>query len=262
MSTRQIHPTAIVAPGARIGDEVTIGPYTVIDDDVTIGAGCIIRNSVYIANGARIGDECKIFSGAVIGTEPQDLKFSGEDSLAIIGDRSIIREYATVNRGTKASGKTVVGADCLIMAYCHVAHDCVLGDHVIMANCSELAGHVNIGDWAILGGGTLVHQFCNIGSHSMIGAGSYINKDLCHYLLAEGNQLKVYGLNKVGLRRRGFSADVIRTIEEFYNAIFHSGLNVSDGLTSYLQREDPIAEVQDCVEFIRASRRGIYRASK
>ena len=259
MQASTIHPSAVVSPDARLGQGVHIGPYSVIDGDVEIGDGTEIRNNVYIADGARIGNECRIYSGAVIATEPQDLKFAGESSLAIIGDRTVIRECATVNRGTSASGRSIVGRDCLIMAYCHVAHDCVLGDNVIMANSTQLAGHVTIHDWAILGGGTLVHQFCNVGKHAMIGAGTYVSKDICHYLLAEGNDLQLHGINRIGLRRRGFEAGVMKEIEEFYRTIFHSGLNVSAGVAAYQERGAAIPEIQECIDFIRASKRGIYR---
>jgi UDP-N-acetylglucosamine acyltransferase len=258
MQSSSIHPSAIVSADAKLGEGVSVGPYTVIDGDVEIGAGTEIRNSVYIADGARIGSECRIFSGAVIATEPQDLKFAGEPTLAIIGDRTVIRECATVNRGTSASGQSVVGQDCLIMAYCHVAHDCVLGNNIVMANATHLAGHVTINDWAVLGGGTLVHQFCNVGRHTMIGAGTYVTKDVCNYLLAEGNDLKIHGINRVGLRRRGFTAETMREIEEFYKILFRSGLNVSAGLATYQQRENIRPEIQECIDFIKASSRGIY----
>lgn len=259
MSEIQVHPSAIVSPKARLGENVRIGPHCIVEDDVEIGDNTELANAVVVADGARIGRDCRIFSGAVIATVPQDLKFDGEYSQTIIGDRSVIREYVTVNRGTKATGKAIVGNDCLIMAYCHVAHDCVVGNHVIMSNATQLAGHVTIHDRAILGGGTLVHQFCSVGKHTMIGAGTFVNKDVCHYLLAEGNDLAVRGLNKIGLRRRGFANDVIKELEEFYSTIFHAGYNVSDGIAKHLERDHVSQEVLECIEFIRNSQRGIQR---
>ncbi|MGA2296897.1 MAG: acyl-ACP--UDP-N-acetylglucosamine O-acyltransferase, partial [FCB group bacterium] len=170
MNENFIHPTAIVSDKAKIGNKVKIGAFSIIQDDVEIGNNTEIRNSVLIADGARIGSDCKIYSGAVIATEPQDLKFGGEKTLAIIGDRTVIREYATINRATMATGKTIVGSDCFIMEYCHVAHDCRIGNKVIMANVTQLGGHVHLDEWAFIGGAVKVHQFCHIGCHTMIGA--------------------------------------------------------------------------------------------
>lgn len=215
-----IHPLASVAPEARIGNNVTIGPFAVIESDVEIGDGSIISAHATLMNGSRIGSECSVFPGAVIGAVPQDLKFKGENTLAIIGDRTVIRECATVNRGTEATGRAIIGKDCLIMAYCHVAHDCTVGDHVIMSNVSQLAGHVSIGDWVILGGLAKVIQFCTVGNHAMIGADCKITKDVAPYALIGREPAKVEGVNKIGLRRRGFSNEAIDAIQELYSAVF------------------------------------------
>ena len=255
-----IHPLASIAPEARIGNNVTIGPFAVIESDVEIGDGSIISAHATLMNGSRIGSECSIFPGAVIGAVPQDLKFKGEHTLAIIGDRTVIRECATVNRGTEATGRAIIGMDCLIMAYCHIAHDCTVGDHVIMSNVSQLAGHVSIGNWVILGGLAKVIQFCTIGDHAMIGADCKITKDVSPYALIGREPAKVEAVNKVGLRRRGFSNEAIEAIQALYSAVFFSGMNTRDGLEEY-QRLHPnmLPEVSSCVDFIRSSKKGIIR---
>lgn len=255
-----IHPTAIVSSKAEIGDNVVIGPYCIIEDDVIIGENTSLAYHCVLANGARIGKDCRLFSGAVVGTEPQDLKYAGERTLAIIGDRTTLREYASVNRATKETTKTIVGSDCLIMSYAHVAHDCVVGNGVILANVVQLAGHVHVADFATLGGVSKVHQFCQIGAYTMIGGDVKVTKDIPPYTLVGENPPKIDGINKIGLRRRGFSNDSIKKIEEFYNCILHSGLNVSDGIAKYLdETKIVIPEVKLCIDFIHNSKRGIYR---
>ena len=257
-----IHPTAIVSAKAKLGENVSVGAFTIIEDDVVIGDNTEIRSSVVLANGARIGKDCRIHSGAVIATEPQDLKFKNEPTLAVIGDRTVIREYVTINRGTTASGKAVVGSDCLIMAYAHVAHDCVLGDHIIMANACQLAGHVELEDWVILGGVVKVHQFCKVGAHAMIGADVKLAKDVAPYLLVGTIPPKVDGINKIGLLRRGYSREQINEIVHFYDIVLHSGLNTGDGIEKY-KSECPDGVIPDCIkvslDFINNSDRGIYR---
>lgn len=255
-----IHPLASVSPEAKLGTNVEIGPFAVIESDVEIGDGSKISSHVTIMNGSRIGSECSVFPGAVIGAVPQDLKFKGEKTLAIIGDRTVIRECATVNRGTEATGRAIIGKDCLIMAYCHVAHDCTVGDHVIMSNVSQLAGHVTIGNWVILGGLAKVIQFCTIGDHAMIGADCKVTKDVAPYALIGREPAKVEGVNKIGLRRRGFSNEAIDAIQELFSSVFFTGLNTTDGLEEY-QRIHPelLPEVLMCIDFIRSSRRGIIR---
>ena len=209
--------------------------------------------------GARIGKNCNIFPGAVISGIPQDLKFRGEETLAIIGDNTTIRECVTVNRGTASKGKTVVGSNCLIMAYCHVAHDCVVGDNVIMSNATQLAGEVVVDNFAIIGGGTLVHQFCHIGPHVMVQGGALINKDIPPYVKAAREPISYVGINSVGLRRRGFTSEVIRDIQEVYRYLYLSGLNVSDAIAR-IEAELPATNERDeIIMFVRNAKRGIIR---
>ena len=259
MAENLVHSTAIVSDKAEIGDNVKIGPHPIIEDDVVIGDNTDIRSKVVLANGSRIGNDCVIGHGAVIATEPQDLKFEGEKTLAIVGDRTVLREYVTINRGTSATGQASVGEDCFIMAYCHVAHDCVVGNKVIMANATQLAGHVHIDDWAILGGVVKVHQFCRIGSHVMVGADVKVAKDIPPYTLVGSIPPKIDGINKVGLRRRGFSRELIQEIEEFYFTLLHSGLNTKDGIEQFMARPVVSDEIKRCIKFIQDSDRGIYR---
>lgn len=254
-----IHPTAVVSKKAKIGENVTIGAFTIIEDDVEIGEGTTVRSNVVLANGARIGKNVLIYNGAVIATEPQDLKFEGEKTYTFIGDRTVIREYATINRGTSATGKAVVGEDCFIMAYCHVAHDCVIGNHVIMANATQLAGHVHVEDWVTIGGVVKIHQFCRVGCHSMLGADVKIAKDVPPYTLVGSIPAKIDGINKIGLKRRGFSTELIAEIEDFYKTILYSGYNTNDGIKKFLERKQISNEVKACIKFIEESQRGIYR---
>lgn len=254
-----IHQTAIVAGGAQIHSSVEIGPHSIIEDNVVIGEGSKVASSVLLASGARLGKNVQVFHGAVIGTQPQDLKFGGEETTANIGDYTIIREYATVNRGTKESGSTDVGAHCLIMAYAHVAHDGKIGDRVIMANSVNLAGHVHIGDWAILGGVVPVHQFVRIGAHVMIGGGFRVQQDVCPYALVGGYPLKVIGLNKIGLARRDFAPETIERLAETFKLLFFSRLNTRQALDK-IEKEIPESpEVRELVTFVQSSERGIIK---
>lgn len=255
----QIHPTAVVSPKAELADDVTVGPHTVIEDDVTIDSGSRIASSVLIASGGRLGKNVRISHGAVIATEPQDLKFGGEKTLAIIGDNTTIREYATVNRGTAHSGQTSVGKDCLLMAYSHVAHDCVIGDNVIMANSVNLAGHVEVDAHAILGGVLPVHQFVKIGAHAMIGGGFRVQQDVCPYALVAGYPLKVVGINSIGLRRRGFSKETVATLEQVFKLLFFSNLNTSQAIERIRADIQDIPEVRTVLEFTSRSNRGIIK---
>lgn len=223
-------PLAYVHPAAKIAPSVVIDPFVTIDQNVEIGEGTRIGSNVTIMEGARIGKNCTIFPGAVISAIPQDLKFRGEETLAIIGDNTTIRECVTVNRGTAARGKTVVGNNCLLMAYCHVAHDCIVGDNVIMSNATQLAGEVVVDNFAVIGGGTLVHQFCHIGPHVMIQGGALVNKDIPPYVKAAREPIAYAGVNSIGLRRRNFSNEQIREIQEIYRYLYLSGLNVSDAV--------------------------------
>lgn len=252
-------PLAYVHPAAKIAPSVVIDPFVTIDQNVEIGEGTRIGSNVTIMEGARIGKNCTIFPGAVISAIPQDLKFRGEETLAIVGDNTTIRECVTINRGTAAKGKTVVGSNCLIMAYCHVAHDCVVGDNVIMSNATQLAGEVVIDNHAVIGGGTLVHQFCHIGPHVMIQGGALVNKDIPPYVKAAREPIAYAGVNSIGLRRRSFTNEDIRDIQEIYRYLYLSGLNVSDAIER-IEAELPATKERDeIILFIRNSKRGIIR---
>jgi UDP-N-acetylglucosamine acyltransferase len=252
-----IHPTAIVDPAAELGAGAEVGPWAIVGPEVTIGAGTVIGPHAYIEKKTKIGDGCHIAKGAVLGTDPQDLKFDGEDTWLHVGDRTVIREFATLNRGTSASGRTVVGSDCLLMAYTHVAHDCVLGDRVILSNAVNMAGHVEIGDWAIVGGVTPIHQFVRIGAHAFVGGGSRIPQDVPPFCRAAGNPPKLYGLNSVGLERRGFSAEVRMALKRAYRAVLMSGLTISRGIEKARDEVEALPEVEHFLDFISSSERGI-----
>ena len=224
-----------------------------------IGDGTIIDSNASILSGARIGKNCHIHASAVVSGTPQDLKFKGEDSVAIIGDNTTIREFATIHRGTASKGKTVVGNNCLIMAYCHVAHDCVIGDHVIMSNSVQIAGEVVVGEWAVLGGGALIHQFTHIGSHVMLQGGSLVNKDLPPYCMAGRLPISYEGVNSIGLRRRGFTREQIYLIQDIYRALYLSNLNVSDALAKIEEEFPSSPERDNIINFVRGSNRGIVR---
>ena len=252
-------PLAYVHPAAKIASSVVIDPFVTIDQNVEIGEGTRIGSNVTIMEGARIGKNCNIFPGAVIGAIPQDLKFKGEETYAIIGDNTTIRECVTVNRGTAARGKTVVGNNCLIMAYCHVAHDCIVGDNVIMSNATQLAGEVIVDNYAVIGGGTLVHQFCHIGPHVLIQGGALVNKDIPPYVKAAREPIAYTGINSIGLRRRNFTNEQIREIQEIYRYLYLSGLNVSDAIER-IEAELPATKERDeIILFVRNAKRGIIR---
>jgi len=253
-----IHETAIVSKDAKIGQNVVIGPNCVINSDVEIGYNCHLANGVIVDNGARIGKNVRIYSYASIATEPQDLKYNNEKTTVEIGDNTVIREFATINRATTHSWKTVVGKNCLIMTYCHVAHDCVVGDNVIISNATQLGGHVTVEDWVILGGVVKVHQFCTVGKHSMVGADVKIVKDVPPYTLIGRNPAQVEGINKIGLKRRGFSDNVIKEIEKFYTELIFSGKSNKDVLEYYDTHEN-CEEVNGCIDYIKNSKRGIHR---
>ena len=231
-----IHQLSAVDPRAKIGKNVTIDPFSTISSDVEIGDGTWVGSNVTIMDGARIGKNCKIFPGTVISAIPQDLKFEGEDSLVIIGDNTTIRECVTINRGTKALGYTKVGNNCLIMATAHIAHDCIIGDHVIIVNGCGVAGHVEIGDYAIIGGLSAIHQFSRIGKHVMVSGGSLIRKDIPPYIKVAREPMTYAGINSVGLRRRGMSNEKIIEIQNIYRVIFQMKMNVSQAL-AYAEKE-------------------------
>jgi UDP-N-acetylglucosamine acyltransferase len=256
----KIHPTAIIDPGANIGSNVSVGAFAVIEKDVTIGDDCMLGHHAVIASGTTLGRGVKVFSGAIIGNPPQDLKYAGEDTKVEIGDMTVIRECVTVNRGTTATYKTVIGPNCLLMAYCHVAHDCVIGSNVILANSVNLAGHVTIQDYVIIGGLTGVHQFVTLGTHAMIGALFRVSKDVPPYVLAGGQPLSYEGLNLIGLRRRGFSPNTIQSIADAYQILYRSKLNVSQALQKLTGMDGKIDEVEKIIAFIQNSKRGIIPA--
>ena len=237
-----ISPLAYVSPKAQIGRNVTIDAFAYIDDNVILG------------------DNCHVFPSAVIGAVPQDLKYQGEETYTVIGDNCVLREFVTIHRGTASKGRTVVGSNNLIMAYCHVAHDCILHDNIIMSNATQLAGEVEVDDFAIIGGGSLVHQFTHIGSHCMIQGGSKVNKDIPPYAIAAREPIAFCGINSVGLNRRGFTAEQIHTIQEVYRLIYNSGLNTTQALERITAEIPDSIERNTILEFIRSSARGIIRA--
>lgn len=254
-----ISPLASVDPSAKIGKNVTIAPFAVINANTEIGDGAWIGSHVTIMEGARIGKNCKIFPGAVISAIPQDLKFSGENTTAEIGDNTTIREFVTINRGTKDRIKTSVGSNCLLMAYVHVAHDCVIGNNVILANSVNLAGHVIIEDWAILEGLAAVQQFVHIGAHSFVTGGSLVRKNVPPFVKAAREPLAYAGVNSVGLRRRNFTNDSILQIEDIYRTIYVRGHNVSNALNIVEQEAPSSQEKELIINFIRNSKEGIIR---
>ena len=256
-----IHPLTNIHPEAKIAPNVEIGPFVTIEKNVEIGEGTKIFSNVTIFDGARIGKNCQIFPGAVIAAIPQDLKFRGEDTTVEIGDNNVIRECATIHRGTASKGKTIVGNNCLIMAYSHIAHDCVLKDNIILGNATQLAGEIRIYDRAILAGGVLVHQFCRIGAHSMIQGGSKVSKDIPPYVIAGREPLSYAGLNIVGLKRRGFTAEQIDEIHNAYRVIYQSGLNHTDALKK-MEELPPTNEINEIISFIQNSERGILKGYK
>ncbi len=255
----RIHATAIVDPDAAIGPGVEIGPFAIVGPGVTIGANTTVGPRALIERDTELGRNCRIANGAVLGTDPQDLKYEGERTFLQVGDRTVIREFATLNRGTAASGRTAVGSDCLVMAYCHIAHDCEIGNHVIISNATNMAGHVAIEDWAIVSGLVAIHQFVRIGAHAFVGGGSRIAKDVPPYCRAVGNpSARLYGLNAVGLDRRGFPREVRLRLRHLYRTLFQSNLNLSQALARV--EADPALrspEVGYVVEFIRNSQRGV-----
>jgi UDP-N-acetylglucosamine acyltransferase len=252
-----IDPRAVVSPKALIGDGVQVGPFSIIEDDVSIGEGTLVGAHTVIHSGSRIGRECRIADMAAIGGPPQDLKYRGEPTILEIGDKAVIREFVTLNRGTTETGRTVIGNNCMFMAYAHVAHDCVVGDNVILANCCALGGHVHMGSWVILGGLTPVHQFCTVGDHAMVGGGFRVVKDVPPYILAGSEPLIFERLNIVGLRRRGFSDKSIEVLDTTYRLIYRSSLNVSQAVARIKEEVEQTPEVQAVLSFIAKSKRGI-----
>lgn len=252
-----IDPRAVVSPKAELGTNVTVGPFTVIEEDAVIGDDTWIAPHVYIGGGARIGKACKIYPGASVSSPPQDLKYKGEPTILEVGEKTVIREFSTLNRGTAENGRTVIGSNCLVMAYSHVAHDCVLGNNVILANCATLGGHVHLGEYVVIGGLTPIHQFVHVGVHAMIGGAFRVTKDVPPYVLAGQTPLIFEGLNVVGLRRRGLKADVIDKLDHTFRILYRSNLNVSQAVVRIKEEVELIPEVQNVLNFIAQSKRGI-----
>lgn len=252
-----IHATALVDADAELGQGVVVGPWAIVGPRTRVGDGTEIGPRVLIERDTVVGEDCRLANGAVLGTDPQDLKFQGERTVLQVGDRTMIREFATLNRGTSATGRTVVGSDCLLMAYTHVAHDCELGNHVILSNAVNMAGHVVIEDWVIVGGITPIHQFVRIGAHAFVGGGSRIAQDVPPYCRVAGNPPALYGLNSVGLERRGFSPEVRKALKQTYRILFQSKLNVSQAVARAEAEVPAIPEVRQLLQFIKASERGI-----
>ena len=258
----EIHPMATVSPLAKLGEGVKVGPYAFIDDNVEIGDNTVIHPHAMVYPYVKMGRNCSVFPGAVVGAIPQDLKFEGEVTYVEIGDNVTIRECATINRGTAASGKRVtrIGDDTLVMSYVHVAHDCNVGKHCILVSYVGLAGETEVDDWAILGGSTVVHQFSHIGKHAMVGGGSRVTKDIPPYSICGREPISYAGVNIVGLRRRDFSSETIRNIKDIYDTIYFQGYNVSDGCSKVEAGFPQSEERNEILEFIRNSKRGIVRA--
>ncbi len=257
-----IQEMSFIHPDAKIGANVEIAPFVYIDKNVEIGDGCVIMSHATILSGARIGKNVRVFPGAVISAIPQDLKFRGEETTAVVGDNTTVRECVTINRGTASKGTTIVGSNCLLMAYSHIAHDCKLGDYIIIGNASQIAGEVEIDDWAILSGGSLVHQFSRIGSHVMIQGGSRVGKDVPPYITAGRDPLVYEALNSIGLRRRNFTAEQIKAIEDVYFMLYQSDLNTTQALQKIEAELPDSEEKRVIVDFVKASQRGIVRGIK
>ncbi|MDF5689867.1 acyl-ACP--UDP-N-acetylglucosamine O-acyltransferase [Aquirufa aurantiipilula] len=253
------YPLTHIDPSAKIGQNVTIDPFTMIHGDVEIGDGTWIGSNVTIFPGARIGKNVRIFPGAVISAIPQDLKFGGEKTTAEIGDNTTIRECVTINRGTVDKDRTVVGKNCLIMAYVHIAHDCQIADNCILANSVQMAGHVTVGEYAIIGGSTAIHQFASIGKHVMISGGSLVRKDVPPYTKSGREPLTYAGINSVGLRRRNFTDEQIADIQEIYRYVYQKGLNIQTALSEIEEQISPSSERDEILSFIRSSERGIMK---
>jgi len=253
------NPLSHIHPGARIAKNVVVEPFTTIENNVTIGEGTWIGSNVTVMSGARIGKNCSIFPGSVISAVPQDMKFNGEETLVHIGDNTIIRECVTVNRGTADRNKTVIGKNCLIMAYCHIAHDCIVGDNSIFSNNSTLAGHVTVGSYVILAGMVAVHQFCSIGNHAFVAGGSLVRKDIPPYVKAAREPVSYVGINSVGLRRRGFDNKIIMEIQSIYRTLYQKKYNNTQAVNIMEAEMEATKERDEIILFIKNSQRGIMK---
>lgn len=250
---------AYVHPDAKLGENITVEAFAYIDRNVEIGDGTVVMSGANVRSGSRVGKNCRISPGAVIGDIPQDLKFKGEETLAIVGDNTVIKECATVNRGTASKGQTIVGSNCLIMAYAHIAHDCIVKNNVIIGNATQLAGEVEIDDFAILSGGTLVHQFTRIGRNVMIQGGTRLGKDIPPYIVAGREPVCYAGLNLIGLRRHNFTPKQINDIQEAYRFLYNAGYNFTDAVEHIEKEMEQTPEVKLIVDFVKSSQRGIVR---
>lgn len=254
-----IHPTAIVVNPENIPNSVIVGPYAIIEDDVILGENVWIDSHVSIKSGTRIGPGTKIYHSAAVGGPPQDLKYAGEKTELIIGANCKIREYVTMNRGTIAHGKSELGDNCLMMAYSHLAHDCIVGNNAIIANSVQMGGHVEIHDYAIIGGGSLVHQFCRVGVHAMVGGGYKVNQDIIPYSLNAGYPIRCVGLNIVGLKRRGFSEKAIVALKQAFFFLLSSKLKTAEAVAKIENEIEQIPEIKLVVDFIKSAERGITK---
>jgi len=254
-----IHSTAIVDSSAQIGDNVTIGPNAIVEADTIIGDNVSIASNCLIGQYTELHNNVRLFHGAVVGTIPQDLKFAKEKTRLVIGENSTVREYAMFNRGTSESGETVIGKNCLLMAYTHIAHDCVIGDNVILGNGTQVSGHVKIDDHAIISGLVPIHQFVHIGCHCMIGGGYRVPQDICPYSLVGGYPIKVAGINIVGLKRREYSKESIRAIKSAFKMLFFSNLNTTQAVGKIKEEISQTAEIRIILDFIEKSERGIVK---
>lgn len=257
----EAHSSSVISPKSEIGTNVKIGPFSCIYENVEIGNDCQIMNNVTILPGARIGNGVKIFPGAVVGAVPQDLKFKGEDTLAIVGDNTTIRECVTINRGTASKGETVVGNGCLLMAYVHVAHDCKIGNGVIVSNAVQFGGEVVVDDHAVIGGGSLIHQFCHLGKYIMLQGGALVNKDIPPYVKAAREPISFVGLNAIGLHRHGFSKEDVQIISDIYRILYMSDLNVTNAVKLIIQTLPESGFRDEIVNFVENSERGVIRSA-
>ena len=259
-SSTSIHPSAVIGSGAQIGDGCQIGPYAVVGNDVILGKGVVIESHCVIDGRTRIGDETHIYPFVSIGLPPQDLKFAGEETETVIGSRTRIREFVTIHRGTTGGGGlTKIGDDCFLMAQAHVAHDCLIGNHVIMANAATLAGHVTVYDGANIGAYSGVHQFCRVGREAYVGGYSVVVKDALPFALTVGNHAKCYGLNKVGVRRRGYSKETIAALHHAFHLLLSAKLNTTQALERIRESIKNVPEVDEVVRFVESSERGVVK---
>ena len=255
-----IHPTAIVDPAAKLGDGVQVGPYAIVGPGVTLGAGTVVQAHAVVDGDTTLGENCQVFPFAHIGGKTQDLKFKeGNRTYVKVGDRTVLREYVTINCGTKDGESTVLGDDCLIMAYCHLAHGCVFGNHVIVSNASQFAGEVTVGDWAVISGLVGVHQFVRIGAHAMIGGATMLKQDAAPYFITDGHPAAAYGINVVGLTRRGFPKETIDALRAAYKHLCHEGLNVTDAIAAIARDVPDLPEIRELVGFFQSTTRGVIR---